>query len=30
MIDGCTAVLLLTKPSSDNDSGFRYGFRAEA
>ena len=24
-----TAALLLTKPSSDDDSGFRHGFRAE-
>ena len=25
-----TAALLLTKPSSDDDSGFKHGFRAEA
>ena len=28
--DVCTTALLLTKPSSDDDSGFRYGFRTEA
>ena len=28
--DICTAALLLTKPSSDDDSGFRHGFGAEA
>ena len=27
--DACTTALLLTKPSSDDDSGFRHGFRAE-
>ena len=26
----CTTALLPTKPSSDDDSGFRHGFRAEA
>ena len=26
----CTAALLSTKPSSDDDSGFRYCFGAEA
>ena len=25
--DVCTTALLLTKPSSDDDSGFRHGFR---
>ena len=30
MTVGCTAALLLTKPSSDDDSGFRRGFGAEA
>ena len=28
--DVCTTALLLTKPSSDDDSGFRHGFGAEA
>ena len=28
--DGCTTALLPTKPSSDDDSGFKYGFGAEA
>ena len=28
--DVCTTALLPTKPSSDDDSGFRHGFRAEA
>ena len=28
--DVYTTALLLTKPSSDDDSGFRHGFRAEA
>ncbi len=30
MTDIYTAALLPTKPSSDNDSGFRHGFGAEA
>ena len=30
MNDVCTAALLPTKPSSDDDSGFRHGFGAEA
>ena len=30
MTDVCMAALLPTKPSSDDDSGFRHGFRAEA
>ena len=30
MIDVCTAALLPTKPSSDDDSGFRHVFGAEA
>ena len=30
MTDVYTAALLPTKPSSDDDSGFRHGFRAEA
>ena len=30
MTDVYTTALLLTKPSSDDDSGFRHGFRAEA
>ena len=30
MIDIYTKALFLTKPSSDNDSGFRHGFGAEA
>ena len=30
MTDVCTAALLPTKPSSDDDSGFTHGFRAEA
>ena len=28
--DVCTTALLLTKPSSDDDSGFRHGFGAKA
>ena len=28
--DVCTTTLLRTKPSSDDDSGFRYGFRTVA
>ena len=28
--DVCTTALLLTKPLSDDDSGFRHGFGAEA
>ena len=28
--DVCTTALLPTQPSSDDDSGFRHGFRAEA
>ena len=28
--DVYTTALLLTKPSSDDDSGFRHGFRSEA
>ena len=28
--DVCTTGLLPTKPSSDDDSGFRHGFGAEA
>ena len=28
--DAYTTLLLLTKPSSDDDSGFRHGFGAEA
>ena len=28
--DVCTTALLLTEPSSDDDSGFRHGFGAEA
>ena len=28
--DVCTTALLLKKPSSDDDSGFRHGFRPEA
>ena len=27
-MDVCTTALLPTKPSSDNESGFRHGFRA--
>ena len=30
MTDACTAVLLPTKPSSEDDSGFRHSFGAEA
>ena len=30
MTDVCTAALLSTKPSSDDDSGFRHGFVAKA
>ena len=30
MIDVYTAALILTKPSSADDSGFRHGFGAEA
>ena len=30
MIDVYTAALLPTMPSSDDDSGFRHGFGAEA
>ena len=30
MTDVCTVALLPTKPSSDNDSGFRHNFGAEA
>ena len=29
MIDVCTTALFPTKPSSDDDSGFRHGFRAK-
>ena len=29
IIDACTTALLPIKPSSDDDSGFRHGFRAE-
>ena len=30
MTDVCTAALFPTKPSSDDDSGFRHGFGIEA
>ena len=30
MTDLCTAALLPTNPSSDDDSGFRHGFRTKA
>ena len=30
LTDVCTTALLPTKPSSDNDSGFRHGFGVEA
>ena len=30
MTDICTAVLLLTKPSSDDNFGFRHGFGSKA
>ena len=30
MTDVYTAALLQTKPSSDDDSGFKHGFRTEA
>ena len=30
LTDGYTTALLLTKPSSDDDTGFRHGLGAEA